>query len=383
MKNIPCTLSMKIKKTLLLFSGLPFLFSSCTTDSKVNLVGTLTGIESDTLLVYIDDMIVRKHLRTDTLALTHNHFEMQIPDSSVFIRFAAKPKTPKEPLRMLGKPIYFFPGDQLEVNGDINDYTVTGSEIYDEKVKCTEILSLEAQIKELNKEFSRIYSTGNKQEKDAVRKKIKDVYSQLADAKIAYIKSNPKSMTAAYFATDLKAEYGIEAIGLLSDKVKNGKMGALIQKTLKSYEQIIAKEKARENMVPGNNAPEFKLKDLNGKEVTLASFKGKHLLIDFWGTWCGWCIKGIPEMKKYYEKYNKQIEFLGISCNDTEEKWREGVANYKLPWVNVFEGDSDVTINYAIGGYPTKVLVDPNGKIIKVFIGETPDLYKKLDELFK
>ena len=382
MENTSFKLSDKIKRTLLLFSGFSFLFSSCTTNPEVNFTGTLTGIDSDTLLVYIDHMNVRKHLRTDTIALTHNQFEIQVPDSSVFIRLAAKPRSPKEPLRMMSKPIFFFPGDYLKVSGDINDYTVSGSEIYDGIAECSEILNLEKEVSSLNTEFSRVYKTGDKQALDEIRQKVKAVYGKLIDVKIAYIKANPNSETAAYFTIGMKADKGIEAINLLSDEVKEGRMAGLIQKNLKMYEATIAKEKAKLNMVSGNAAPDFKLKDLKGKEVTLASFKGKHLLIDFWGTWCGWCIKGIPEMKKYYAKYSDQIEFLGICCNDTEKKWRQGVDTHKLPWVNVFEGDSEVTINYAIGGYPTKVLVDPNGKIIQVFTGETPDLYKKLDELF-
>ena len=50
-------------------------------------------------------------------------------------------------------------------------------------------------------------------------------------------------------------------------------------------------------------APDFTLNDINGKPLALSSLRGKYVVIDFWGSWCGWCIKGIPKMKEYYAKY--------------------------------------------------------------------------------
>ena len=78
------------------------------------------------------------------------------------------------------------------------------------------------------------------------------------------------------------------------------------------------------------------------------------------------------------------MEIVGVCCGDTEEKWRAGVAEHELPWTNLFNGDgTEITNVYAISGYPTKVLIDPDGKIVDVFVGESPALYEKLDELFK
>ena len=242
---------------------------------------------------------------------------------------------------------------------------------------------MEQKVQDINKEYTDAYKSGNKQVLDQIQNKGREQYESLQKAKLEAIKANPNTMAAAYFATEMKPEMGLEAISLLSAEVKNGPMGTIIQRAQKSFQNRIAKEKAKENIKPGKIAPDFTLKTIDGKEVTLASFKGKHLLLDFWGTWCGWCIKGMPEMKKYYAKYNKQIEFLGIACNDTEKKWREAVANHQLPWTNTMEGNSEASVKYAVSGFPTKILIDPEGKIVEVFVGETPELYKKMDELFK
>jgi len=134
-----------------------------------------------------------------------------------------------------------------------------------------------------------------------------------------------------------------------------------------------------------NEAPDFTLNDLNGKPLTLSSLRGKYVILDFWGSWCGWCIKGIPQMKEYYQKYAGKFEILGIDCNDPEEKWKAAVEKYELPWLHVYNprGDSKVLEQYEIQGFPTKIIVGPDGKIVKTIIGEDPAFYAFLDELFK
>ena len=107
-------------------------------------------------------------------------------------------------------------------------------------------------------------------------------------------------------------------------------------------------------------------------------------MLDFWGSWCGWCIKGMPQMKEYYKKYEGKFEIVGVDCGDTEKRWRDAVAKHELPWIHVFntKGDNDVTVKYAIQGYPTKIIVAPDGKIAKTIVGESPDFYTFLDEVF-
>ena len=131
-------------------------------------------------------------------------------------------------------------------------------------------------------------------------------------------------------------------------------------------------------------APDFTLNDINGNPLSLSSLKGKYVVLDFWGSWCGWCIKGFPEMKEYSAKHKDKMEILGVDCNDTEEKWKNAVAENELPWLHVFvPRDSELTTDYYISGYPTKIIIDPDGKVVKTVVGEDPQFYEFLDELFK
>ena len=112
------------------------------------------------------------------------------------------------------------------------------------------------------------------------------------------------------------------------------------------------------------------------------------MVIDFWGSWCGWCIKGIPQMKEYYAKYNSKMEILGVDCNDTVEKWKAAVAKHELPWLHVYWDKDDENCDnplalYEVRGFPTKVVVDPEGKVAKIIVGEDPAFYEYLDQVLK
>lgn len=64
------------------------------------------------------------------------------------------------------------------------------------------------------------------------------------------------------------------------------------------YESSLVRRAATERINAGESAPDFALKDLQGMDFTLSSLRGKYVVLDFWGSWCSWCIKGIPDMKK-------------------------------------------------------------------------------------
>ena len=129
--------------------------------------------------------------------------------------------------------------------------------------------------------------------------------------------------------------------------------------------------------------PDFSLIDIDGKEVTLADFSGKYALLDFWGTWCRYCVMGIPQMKEYYQKYSDKIEFVGIDCREPQEAWKAGVEKYALEWTNLYNGyDQSLIVEYGIQGYPSKIIISPDGKVVEAFLGEEPALYEKLDEMF-
>ena len=69
---------------------------------------------------------------------------------------------------------------------------------------------------------------------------------------------------------------------------------------------------AEAKIVAGSPAPDFTLKTADDKNFTLSSLRGKYVVLDFWGSWCGWCIKGIPKMKRYYDRYKSKTNVLPL-----------------------------------------------------------------------
>ena len=176
-----------------------------------------------------------------------------------------------------------------------------------------------------------------------------------------------------------------ELLTLMSPAIRNGRMAAYINKAIDNAKEYLRQLEMQNKTLPvGSMAPDFTLNDLHGKPLALSSLRGKIVVLDFWGSWCGWCIKGFPEMKTYYEKYKEKMEILGMDCNDTEVKWKKSVADNALPWLHVFvPKGSKVPNDYMITAFPTKIIIDTDGKVLATIIGEDPMFYQLLDQMFQ
>jgi thiol-disulfide isomerase/thioredoxin len=120
----------------------------------------------------------------------------------------------------------------------------------------------------------------------------------------------------------------------------------------------------------GDAAPDFKLADLDGKEVTLASLKGKVVLLDFWATWCGPCKAAMPTIQKLHDEYkDKGVVILGV--NTWEEKpqaAREYMTKRKFTYGCLLKGD-ELAQAYGVTGIPTLVIIGRDGRVAKVEVG--------------
>ena len=97
---------------------------------------------------------------------------------------------------------------------------------------------------------------------------------------------------------------------------------------------VLATAAPAQTVQEGAKAPDFSAMKTDGTVFTLSSLQGKYVVLDFWGSWCIWCIRGIPSMKEAYAKHKDKVEFVGIACRDTEEKWKAATAKYELPWIS-------------------------------------------------
>lgn len=118
-------------------------------------------------------------------------------------------------------------------------------------------------------------------------------------------------------------------------------------------------------MFTGRPAPEISLKDMNGQSVTLSSYKGKYVLVDFWASWCGPCRQENPNVLAAYNKYKaKNFTVLGVSVDENAGAWKKAVEKDKLTWTQLLDVKGVAANTYQVSGIPFNVLVNPEGVVI-------------------
>lgn len=143
------------------------------------------------------------------------------------------------------------------------------------------------------------------------------------------------------------------------------------------------------NFKKGMQAPDFNIENMNGDKVTLASFKGKVIYVDFWYAACGPChalFESVKPAKKYFSA-DSNVVFLYISI-DQHDVWKKSLIKYDIKGYHAFtenkERDHPIISAYKVGGYPTTYLIDKNGKI---FNANPPnisnELQKQIEEALK
>ena len=129
-------------------------------------------------------------------------------------------------------------------------------------------------------------------------------------------------------------------------------------------------------------APAFDLPDLNGGRVTLASLEGKVLVVDFWATWCGPCIKEIPEYAEFWRKNQPRgVEVLGVVMESgSPDEILDFVREYRIPYRQLL-GDDEIASEFGVNqGLPTTFVIDGEGVIRSKILGSPPTKFEKLQE---
>jgi thiol-disulfide isomerase/thioredoxin len=118
----------------------------------------------------------------------------------------------------------------------------------------------------------------------------------------------------------------------------------------------------------GKTVPDLVMPDLNGKDLSISSFRGKYLLIDFWASWCGPCRMENPNVVKAYNDFKgKNFIILGVSLDKDKDSWKKAIGQDHLSWPQMSDlkyWNSQAVETFGFQGIPFNVLVDPSGKVI-------------------
>ncbi|MBD5348821.1 MAG: TlpA family protein disulfide reductase [Bacteroides sp.] len=362
-----------MKKTLLTGLTLLSFATMSMADVTVKLGTAVTTSEFDVEYGYLKDMVKPESERPESQKVhkTVTNGEFTLPVLSEGAAQYVIPMGQREYII-----IYTNPGEELTVNVESANplvYNITGSQL------MSDIADLDTRSGELLDIFRTLSATGSPETAEV--EKLKSSYDKIFTD---YIKENPDASAVPYAILHLEGEDFMTAYNNMSEAASQSPLAIFLEPQKERVQKQLDAERRKAELMSGNVlAPDFTFNDIEGNPVSLSDFLGKWVIIDFWGTWCPWCIKGFPELKEAYKEYSPRLEILGVACNDEYDAWKNGVKKYDLPWVNVYNPEKKggkLLEDYAVEGFPTKALINPEGVIVNITVGHNPKFFEIVKE---
>ena len=205
------------------------------------------------------------------------------------------------------------------------------------------------------------------------------LYAKYKDLKTEEVAQIPAMKAELYLEVLIDPEKAAAAFQEIKQDMPQTETGKRVDAILDSLKKPIAAEQVRHTLVEGTQFPDFDEKDLNGKSLSLANYKGKVVLVDFWATWCAPCLRELPNTLKVYQKYHSQgFEVVGISLDDDQPQLEKFIKENNIAWPQFFDGkgrDNKLALKYGVDAPPNFYLLDREGKIIG--IDRYPDIHGK------
>lgn len=221
-------------------------------------------------------------------------------------------------------------------------------------------------------------------QKNELQQKRNDLLTRAGQESAAFVKENPGSYAALYLLSGMRNSMTLEEYAAVFNRADVRLRETALGRQMADQIRI-----ARASAV-GALAPDFQKVDKDGKPIRLSDYRGKYVLLDFWGSWCGPCRASHPHLKELQAQYGPRgLEVINIASENgrkAREIWLQAIEEDGMTWTQILNNEGqeqcDVVKLFAITAFPTKVLIDPEGKIIVKAVGESEPVDEKLQEVY-
>jgi len=169
-------------------------------------------------------------------------------------------------------------------------------------------------------------------------------------------------------------------------------VGIAYNNLVKIYDKFMSNNETQNQIATNttlNLAPDFTIYDNNDNIIKLSDFKGKPVVINFWTTWCGYCVQEMPYFNEAYNTYKDEVQFIMLNVPDGPTETKENVENFinenNYDFEAYYDKEFDAVNKYSVTGYPITIFINKQGELFKINSGviSKSNLLKYIDSIIK